>query len=68
MKVDIFAALFVLGNHLCLCADKIPGVDSLSDSLLAALEPGWDAAFRSVLLGMPSQEGTSWFAPRWCWD
>lgn len=52
MKVDVFAALFVLGNHSCLCTDKIPGVVPF----LAALEPGWDAAFRSVLLGMLFQE------------
>lgn len=62
MKVDVFAALFVLGNHSCLCTDKIPGVIPF----LAALEPGWDAAFRSVLLGMPFQEWALWFTPRWC--
>lgn len=64
MKVDVFAALFVLGNHSCLCTDKIPGVVPF----LAALEPGWDAAFRSLLLRMLFQEWALWFTPRWCSD
>lgn len=63
MKVAVFAALFVLGNHSCLCTDRIPGVVPF----LAALELGWDAAFRSVLLGMPCQEWALCFTPSVPW-